>query len=210
MSEDQNAGNKDKFEQVAAGLGWTAKEPRAEWSHWTRFEGKDGRQYHVSFVVDHYTVGGSPLDEFTALRCSSYQLDLNAKTESRISVGKPVERIVKEIQRRVCEPYEPIYQTMLQRIAEVKAYNQHVGSMADKAAITLGTVARGIGKGDEEVRMSYSRFGTSLEIRFYQDGVRWDRCSLPHGLHQKVLELIAAENGKQGDPAPTFQKGVSG
>ena len=181
--------NHKKFAEVATLLNWSESPHGTTWG--AHFTNQQGETYSCSWHKDHYTVRGERPEQFNGLGCSSYDIHLE-QTEASISTTKPVDRIAKEITRRVCEPYAAMYREMLERIEATKNYNLTVQMQANHLAMYLQTSPRGIGDPNVNVTVvkSFNMGSTRIEATVYQDSVNW-KLSIPHDLSRKIAELIS-------------------
>lgn len=196
--------NMDKFEKVAAALGWVATRHRKieGWNSFVIFEGDGGRRYSVNFHQAHYTVAGLTTKEFEKFGCylSSQESGKLSDTTSKMSTSKPLETLVKEIQRRVVVPYEKFLGIMNDKVQQSKEYAKETAEQAIRVGNILDAWVKGFewdGKEfvhtkGEDIRLTKSfPEGVTLNIRFYGESARWEYVSLPNDLHEKLCRVIA-------------------
>jgi len=195
--------NMDKFEKVAAALGWVAARDRTieGWNQYIVFNGNGGRRFSVNVHPAQFVIAGLTSVEFEKHGCylSSQESGKLSGTTSRMSASKPVEVLVKEIQRRVVVPYENFFGIMSDKVEQAQDYIKQTAEAAIRAGNILDAHPKGFQWDDEEfvptageeVRLVKSfPEGVSLHIRFYHESVRWEYVSLPHDLHEKLCWVI--------------------
>lgn len=198
--------NMDKFEKVAAALGWVAERDRKieGWHTFVIFNGNYERRYGVDVGAARYTVVGLATTEFLKFGCylSSLESGKLSDTTSRMSASKSVEALVKEIQRRVIVPYEKFFGIMIDKAQQARDYSKQTVESAIKIGHILNTPVRGVeldgsaaevipnNRDSVRIHKSFPE-GMNLDIRFYGESARWEYVSLPHDLHEKICRVIA-------------------
>jgi hypothetical protein len=193
-------GNMDKFEKVAAELGWHSTRNRGSegWNQYVEFFGLDGRRYGVHFHLDHFVVKGLATLDFEKYNCYLGQdAGRLSDTTSRMSASKSVDQLVKEVQRRVITPYETFFEIMQKLIIQSRDYVLRTNEHAQLIGGILGAKVEGAYDGGarskvEDVHLTkHFPEGVTLNVRFCSNSVRWEYVSIPNDLHEKLCRVIA-------------------